>query len=102
MCPRQGRPPPCCGAARESLGDGLLLAVDDAHLLDKLSATLVYQLAVSGAARLIVAVDSREPVPDAIAALLRDDLLARIDVEPTDRDDTRLSTQVDEFVAALP
>lgn len=32
--------------ARESLADGRLLVVDDAHLLDKLSATLVYQLAV--------------------------------------------------------
>ena len=42
--------------ARESLGDGRLLVVDDAHLLDKLSAALVYQLAVSGTAKLIVTV----------------------------------------------
>ncbi len=32
----------------------LLLVVDDAHELDILSATLVYQLALAGAARMIV------------------------------------------------
>ena len=31
-----------------------LLVVDDAHLLDILSATLVYQLALTGTARVIV------------------------------------------------
>jgi hypothetical protein len=88
--------------ARESLGDGRLLVVDDAHLLDKLSAALVHQLAVSGAANLIVTVAPNGPVADEISALWRDDLLARIDVQPPGHDDSRLATLVEQFVAALP
>lgn len=88
--------------ARESLGDGRLLIVDDAHLLDKLSAALVYQLAVSGAVKLIVTVAPNGPVADEISALWRDDLLARIDVQPPGHDDSRQATLVEEFVAALP
>jgi len=52
-----GKPAALLRAARASLGDpqgGLLLIVDDAHDLDILSATLVYQLALAGTARLIV------------------------------------------------
>ena len=100
--PATGKTAAVLRAARESLGDGLLLAVDDAHLLDKLSATLVYQLAVSGAARLIVTVASGTPAPDEITALWRDDLLTRIDIEPPGHDDSRLATQVEEYVAGLP
>ena len=59
-------------AARESFGDGVLLLVDDAHALDKLSAALVHQLAVSGAARLILVVDSDESMPDGLSTLVRD------------------------------
>ena len=100
--PETGKTAAVLRAARETLSDGRLLVVDDAHLLDKLSAALVYQLAVSGAATLIVTVTADGPVPDEISALWRDDLLARIDVEPPGHDDSRLATQVEEFVAALP
>ena len=100
--PDTGKTAAVLRAAREALADGLLLVVDDAHLLDKLSATLVYQLAVGGAARLIVTVASGTPAPDEISALWRDDLLTRIDIEPPGHDDARLATQVEEHVAALP
>jgi tetratricopeptide (TPR) repeat protein len=89
-------------AARETLGDRRLLVVDDAHLLDKLSAALVYQLAVSGTATLIVTVASGGPAPDEISALLRDNLLPRIDVEPANHDERGLATKVEQFVSALP
>jgi len=89
-------------AARESLSDGRLLIVDDAHLLDKLSAVLVYQLAVSGAVKLIVTVAPNGVVAEEISALWRDDLLARVGVEPPGHDDSRQATIVEEFVAALP
>jgi replication-associated recombination protein RarA len=49
--------------ARESLGDGRLLVVDDAHLLDRLSAALVYQLAVSGVVTLVVTRTRRPGAP---------------------------------------
>ncbi len=89
-------------AARESLGDGVLLFVDDAHALDKLSAALVHQLAVSGAARLILVVDSDESMPDGLSTLVRDDLVAQIEVLPTDYDARLLDEQVGAFVAGLP
>jgi hypothetical protein len=100
--PGTGKTAAVLRAARESLGDGRLLIVDDAHLLDKLSAALVYQLAVSGAAKMIVTVAPDGPVADEISALWRDDLLARIDVAPPGHDDSRQATLVEEFVAALP
>jgi hypothetical protein len=84
--------------AREALGGGRLLVVDDAHLLDRLSATLVYQLAIAGAARLIIAVDSNDAVPEAISVLWRDDVLPRIDVEAH----TRFAGHVDDVVSSLP
>ncbi len=62
--------------------------VDDAHNLDPLSATLVYQLARAGAARLVVTVASEAEPPDAIAALWSDDLLTRVAIEPLDRAQT--------------
>jgi hypothetical protein len=89
-------------AARESIGDGVLLFVDDAHALDKLSAALVYQLGVSGAARLILAVDSDESMPDGLSTLVRDQLVAQINVAPTGYDARALDEQVSAFVARLP
>jgi hypothetical protein len=83
-----GRPADLLRAALDHLnGDGAtrLFVVDEAHLLDHLSATLVYQLALSGSARLIVTVRRDADLPDAIAALWTDELLTRVEVEPLDR-----------------
>jgi hypothetical protein len=100
--PATGRTAAVLRAARESLGDGRLLVVDDAHVLDTLSASLVYQLAVSGSARLIVTVAAGCPVPEEISALWRHELLARIDIDPPGHDNTRLATLVEQFVSTLP
>ena len=100
--PGTGKTAAVLRAARELLGDGRLLIVDDAHLLDKLSAALVYQLAVSGASKLIVTVAPNGPVAEEISALWRDNLLARIDVAPPGHDDSRQARLVEAFVAALP
>ncbi|MGE2719049.1 AAA family ATPase [Mycolicibacterium celeriflavum] len=89
-------------SARETLGDGRLLVVDDAHLLDPLSAALIYQLAVSGAASLIVTVAPAGVMADGVSALWDDGLVERIDLEPPGHDDRRVAASVDEFVAALP
>jgi hypothetical protein len=56
----------------------LALLVDDAHLLDDATATLVHQLASSGSAFVLVTVRSTEPVPDAILALWKDSLAERM------------------------
>jgi hypothetical protein len=82
------RPAELLRAAHDLLtGDGgeLLFVVDDAHHLDHLSATLVYQLALSRAARLIVTVRADTELPDAVAALSADDLLTQVEVEPLDK-----------------
>ena len=82
-----GRPPELLRAAHDYLtGDDArqLFVVDDAHHLDHLSATLVYQLALRGSARLIVVVRDGAELPDAVAALRTDELLTRIEVEPLD------------------
>jgi len=89
-------------AARESIGEGVLLCVDDAHALDRLSAALVYQLGISGAARLILVVDSDESMPDGLSTLVRDQLVAQIDVLPTGYDARLLDDQVGAFVTGLP
>ncbi|ORV91386.1 LuxR family transcriptional regulator [Mycobacterium interjectum] len=59
----------------------LVVVVDDAQLLDPLSATLVQQLAACGRARLIVTIRSGEPVPDAVTVLVKERLLLSLRIE---------------------
>lgn len=95
-----GKPAALLRAARASLGgDDLLLVIDDAQHLDVLSATLVYQLARAGGARLIVTARA-DSAPDAIAALWGDGLLARIDIEAPGG--TTPPSEVDAFLTELP
>lgn len=56
----------------------LVLVLDDAHLLDPLSAALAYQLAVSDAVRLIVTLGAGTDPPDAVTALLKEGLLTGV------------------------
>jgi DNA-binding CsgD family transcriptional regulator len=60
----------------------VVVGVDDAHLLDGLSALVVHQLAQSGGARLVVTVRTGSEEPDAVMALWKDGLLVRLDLEP--------------------
>lgn len=101
-----GKPAALLRAARASLvtsGGDLLLVVDDAHLLDILSATLVYQLALTGTARVIVTgrADGSPAPPPPITALWGDDLLTRIDITASDQAG-EAGRDVDAFVAGLP
>lgn len=100
-----GKPAALVRAALASLTDdgqseGLMLIVDEAHDLDLISATLIYQLAQAGSAKLIVTARDRGPMPAAIEALCSDGLLTRIDLVPP-RDPTG-ATEVDAFLADLP
>ncbi|HYB35371.1 MAG TPA: AAA family ATPase, partial [Mycobacterium sp.] len=67
----------------------VLIGVDDAHFLDALSAHVVHQLAQARGPRLVVTVRAGGDEPDAITALWKDDLLARLDLEPLSASDTR-------------
>lgn len=60
----------------------VLIGVDDAHLLDRLSALVVHQLAQSGGVRLVVTVRTGSDEPDAVTALWKDGLLERLDLKP--------------------
>ncbi|KDF01041.1 ATPase AAA [Mycolicibacterium aromaticivorans JS19b1 = JCM 16368] len=86
-----GKPAALIHSALESLlaqAKSTLIIVDDAQLLDPLSASLVYQLARHGSARLIVTVRAGAALPSAVAALTDDELLATLDVGPLDQDET--------------
>jgi DNA-binding CsgD family transcriptional regulator len=68
----------------------VLIGVDDAHLLDGLSAHVVHQLAQMPGTRLLVTVRTGGDEPDAITALWKDHLLTRVDLQPLSAADTRL------------
>ncbi|MGH3552266.1 MAG: LuxR C-terminal-related transcriptional regulator [Mycobacterium sp.] len=68
--------------------ENLVVVVDDAQLLDPLSATLVYQLAASRSARLIVTIRSGSNAPDAVTALWKERLLLRLRIEALTREQT--------------
>ncbi len=60
----------------------LVLLVDDAHLLDDASATLVHQLVAARSTFVIATVRSSEPAPDPVMALWKDEMAERIEVPP--------------------
>ncbi|MET0705206.1 MAG: LuxR C-terminal-related transcriptional regulator [Mycobacterium sp.] len=66
----------------------MLIGVDDAHLLDGFSAHVVHQLAQTREARLVVTVRTGGREPDAVKALWKDGLLARLDLEPLSPEST--------------
>jgi DNA-binding CsgD family transcriptional regulator len=64
---------------------GKVLVVDDAHLLDPASATLVHQLVLHRVVRLVATVRNDQTGTDAVTALWKDDLLPRIELAPLGR-----------------
>ena len=59
----------------------VVIGVDDAHLLDGLSAHVVHQLAQTQGVRLVVTARTGGSEPDAVTALWKDNLLQRIGTE---------------------
>ncbi|MGB9226588.1 AAA family ATPase [Mycobacterium sp.] len=74
--------------------DRLVVLVDDAHLLDDLSALVLHQLVHSRAAAVIVTIRTGEPAPAAVTALWKDGLLRRHELEPLTRN------EIDDLLAA--
>ncbi len=76
-------------AVAESLrgrGEGpFVLGIDDAHVLDGVSAVLVHQLVSRNAASVVVTVRSGESVPDPILGLWKDELAVRVELQPLSR-----------------
>lgn len=76
-------------ALRSTAGDRpIVLAVDDAHLLDPPSAALVHLLVLEGAT-LLATLRTGDPVPAPIAALWTEGLLDHADVAPLSDDESR-------------
>jgi DNA-binding CsgD family transcriptional regulator len=69
-------------------GRPVVLAVDDAHLLDPPSAALVHLLVREGAT-LLGTLRTAEPVPAPIAALWTEGLVAHAELAPLDADESR-------------
>jgi DNA-binding CsgD family transcriptional regulator len=67
---------------------GLLLAVDDAHLLDETSVALLHLAVTQSRVRVLVSVRTGVPLPPGLVGLWKDELLARLDVGPLTRDAT--------------
>jgi DNA-binding CsgD family transcriptional regulator len=67
---------------------GVIVGVDDAHLLDELSATLIHQLALRRAATLVLTLRTGETAPDAVTALWKDGHLPRLELQPLSADET--------------
>jgi DNA-binding NarL/FixJ family response regulator len=63
-------------------GRRLVVLVDDAHLLDDASATLVHQLVSTRSAFVVATVRTGAPAPDPVTALWKDELAERLDLEP--------------------
>ena len=76
-------------------GRPLVVMVDDAHLLDEVSATLILQLAVARDAFVIATVRAGEVTPEPVVQLWKDGHADRIDLAPLGERD------VDALVAAI-
>jgi DNA-binding CsgD family transcriptional regulator len=74
--------------ARASAGRPVVLVVDDAHLLDPLSAAVVHHLARVRQATVVGTLRTEATVPDPVRALWIDDLVDRVDLGPLTRDET--------------
>jgi DNA-binding CsgD family transcriptional regulator len=75
----------------------LLLFIDDAHLLDEMSAFIVHQLVLQDMAKVIVTMRTGEAAPDAVTALWKDGLLGRLELQPLSHNesDELLTTVLD-------
>ena len=67
----------------------LLVAVDDAHLLDPTSAALVHHLVLHRQARVLATVRTGAAAPDPVTALWKDDLARRLDLVPLSRSESQ-------------
>jgi DNA-binding CsgD family transcriptional regulator len=73
----------------QAAGRPIVLGVDDAHLLDPISAALVLQLATRADAFVLATVRSGEPCPDAIVSLWKDAGAQRLELRRLDDTEVR-------------
>ncbi|OBK18187.1 LuxR C-terminal-related transcriptional regulator [Mycobacterium asiaticum] len=66
----------------------VVVAVDDAHLLDDLSAFVLHQIVQRRAARVLLTVRNGEPVPTAVQDIWRGTGFERLDLQPLSAEET--------------
>jgi DNA-binding NarL/FixJ family response regulator len=64
---------------------GVVIGVDNAHLLDELSAALIHQLVVHRTASVVLTLRTGENAPDAVTALWKDGHLSRLELQALSR-----------------
>jgi hypothetical protein len=75
--------------AERAAGRRLVLCVDDGHLLDDASATLVHQLVAAAEAFTVLSLRRDEPAPHALRALWKDELCVLLELAELPRDEVR-------------
>jgi len=76
------------GLINDARHDDVVVGVDDAHLLDDLSAFTVHQLVTRRLATVILTIRTGEPPPDAITAIWKDQHLERLELQPLSLEET--------------
>lgn len=73
------------------------MGVDDAHLIDELSAFVVHQIVLRGLAKVILTVRDGEAIPAAVQEIWAAGRFERLDLQPLSLDETAalLSTTLD-------
>ncbi|WP_253861565.1 AAA family ATPase [Mycobacterium asiaticum] len=71
-----------------SAGQAVVIGVDDAHLLDELSAFVLHQIAQRQAAKLVLTIRSGESVPAAVQEVWSGVGFDRLDLQPLSADET--------------
>ncbi|MFE3187710.1 AAA family ATPase [Nocardia sp. NPDC059240] len=71
-------------------GHTVVVAIDDVHLIDELSALVLQQLVSRRLAKVVLTARTGEPAPDAVTALWKNDHLDRLDLHPLPRPDSDL------------
>jgi DNA-binding CsgD family transcriptional regulator len=71
-----------------SPGATVVVCVDDAHLLDDLSAFVVHQIVQRGAAKVMLTVLDGEPIPAAVQEIWKVSQFNRLDLQPLSLEDT--------------
>ncbi|MCV7423620.1 helix-turn-helix transcriptional regulator [Mycobacterium yunnanensis] len=67
---------------------GMVLGVDDVHLLDELSTFVVHQLVRRNAGKVVLTVRDGEPIPLGVQEIWRDAEFERLELEPLTREET--------------
>jgi len=69
--------------------DTLVVVVDDAHLLDELSAAFVHHLATSRAVAVLLTIRTGEQPPSAVVSVYKDGQVPRLELEPLGQSEFR-------------